>query len=82
MMHLRHGCLNHLNVPVEFRIEMHDKLEGIVEGGLFGARLSLVEFVLKHGISASSASASSTLSKTKTIPNYDNDEAICISDCE
>lgn len=77
MIHLRYGSLNHPNVPVEFRIELQDKPEGVVEGGLFGVRLSLVEFVLKHGTPAASTS---TISKTS--PKYENNEPICISDDE
>lgn len=46
LLHLRYGEINHVCVPVSFRMEMEHGLGGKVAGGLLGVRLALVEIVL------------------------------------
>lgn len=46
LLHLRHGGINHLRIPVQYRMETEGRLAGKVAGGLLGVRLSLVEVIL------------------------------------
>lgn len=46
LLHLRYGEINHVRVPVSFRMETEGVLAGKVAGDLLGVRLALVEMVL------------------------------------
>lgn len=46
ILHLRHGGINHVRVPVQYRMEMEGEVCGKVVGGLLGVRLSFVEEIV------------------------------------